>query len=253
MCAKASDDIVLMDDVLIRYEGQDEYYTLPDGIRRIEDNAFYDKGRLIGLTLPDSVTEIGDYAFKICNNMVSLRLPARTERFGIGVFQQCRSLRRVDLPDGVQEIDSGMFVCCDFLETVSVPVSVGSVDPIAFATCRNLRNVYIAPEKIGILPPKQRVLAAVTYMNEADPSVREDRAVIHEYVADHAETIGRMLIENNGKTALNYMVKQDLISGAAASELIGIANRLHRTELAAMLLDRNRSGEAELFDLDPFA
>ena len=269
--------IQIIDDTLVRYEGQDEYYTVPDGIRRLADNAFYDRGRLIELTLPDSVTEIGDFAFKICSNMVKLRLPARLDRLGIGAFQQCRKLKRIDLPEGVREIDSGMFVCCDFLEAVSIPASVEAADPIAFATCRSLREIHIAPERIGLLPDRQRVLAAITYMNErashlqevdnaadnqtvihpfiADPTAgtAAGQTVIHRFIADNAERIGAQLIRENNRAALRYMAKQNLISGAAAAALIEQANAAHRTELVAMLLDRNRSGEEELFGADPFA
>ncbi|MBR0373863.1 MAG: leucine-rich repeat domain-containing protein [Mogibacterium sp.] len=253
-------------DTLVRFEGQDEYYAVPDGVRRLADNAFYDRGRLIELTLPDSVTEIGDYAFKICSNMVRLRLPARVDRLGIGAFQQCRKLERVDLPEGVREIDAGMFVCCDFLSSLTIPATVQSIDPIAFATCRNLREIHIAPAQIDLLPDRQRVLAAITYMREVDPAGKagagdatddenvpaDGQSVIHAFIADRAEQIGRILIDGNDKKALNYMIQQGLIGSAAASALLEQANKAHRTELAAMLLSRRRRGE-ELFEADPFA
>ena len=51
---------------LIRFEGSDEYYSLPDDITELADLAFADCSRLITLYIHDSVSVIGNYAFAFC-------------------------------------------------------------------------------------------------------------------------------------------------------------------------------------------
>lgn len=51
--------------------------TIPNGVTRIGDRAFYFCRRLASITIPDSVTSIGHGAFSSCTNLTSVTIPDR--------------------------------------------------------------------------------------------------------------------------------------------------------------------------------
>jgi hypothetical protein len=72
----SSEDGVLFNKdrtVLIQYPpGRQGAYTIPDGVIRIERNAFQDCPGLTSVTIPRSVTSIGDWAFSGCSGLTSV-------------------------------------------------------------------------------------------------------------------------------------------------------------------------------------
>lgn len=62
--------------VLTAYTGSSQEVVIPDGVQKIGERAFYDKG-ITQVTVPDSVTTIAGHAFQN-NNLTKLTLPAVT-------------------------------------------------------------------------------------------------------------------------------------------------------------------------------
>lgn len=56
----------------------DTDYSIPDGVTKIEDWAFYDCNKLTVMTIPSSVATIGEYALNFCTGLTKLFVHATT-------------------------------------------------------------------------------------------------------------------------------------------------------------------------------
>ncbi|MBQ8965899.1 leucine-rich repeat protein, partial [Ruminococcus sp.] len=83
--------------------------VIPDGVKSIGEDAFYDCADITDITIPDSVTTIG-----------------------VGAFSWCASLTNVTIPEGVTSIGYGAFECCRRLKSVTIPKTVESIGDDAF-------------------------------------------------------------------------------------------------------------------------
>ena len=83
-------DFVIENGVLTRYIGLGGDVTIPAGVTKIGDNAFYGCASLTSVTIPESVTEIGYSAFEGCANLTSVTIPGSVKEIGKYVFQGCR-------------------------------------------------------------------------------------------------------------------------------------------------------------------
>ena len=131
---------------------------LPAGLISIEDYAFVNCVRLIGMTIPNSVTSIGDgivyncyrlYAIKFpdkltsignevcykCERLTKVTLPSRLTSIGNNAFYNCRALTDITLPSSVTSIGENAFYCCEALAKFTVPSSVTSIADEAFTGC----------------------------------------------------------------------------------------------------------------------
>ena len=65
---------------------------LPEGLKVIEDYAFYGCSSLTSVTLPEGLKVVGDYAFEGCSSLTSATLPKGLQELGKGVFCECTAL-----------------------------------------------------------------------------------------------------------------------------------------------------------------
>ena len=79
-------------------------YTIPEGIKRIGESAFFRCDALSGITIPDTVTEIGDFAFITCGSLINVTIPGSVKTIGVCAFSTCTDLESVTIQDGVKGI-----------------------------------------------------------------------------------------------------------------------------------------------------
>ena len=70
------------------------------------------------VSLPRGLTRIGDYAFYNCTALTSINLPSTVKTIGEGAFEQCQSLVSLYLPKNVTLIDAYAFTGCAKLRYV---------------------------------------------------------------------------------------------------------------------------------------
>lgn len=92
---------------------------IPDGITRIEDNAFQNQGGIKSVTLPSTCREIGHQAFASCNDLSSIIMPnvVSIESYA---FSKSLSLASVNIPASVRRCDGSAFAECLSLTTITV-------------------------------------------------------------------------------------------------------------------------------------
>lgn len=117
---------------------------LPEGLKRIEERAFFFCVNLEEVNIPSSLQYLGDDAFSDCVNLKTdpLVFPEGFERFGKMVFLRCRSLTgQVVLPSTIKEIGTGLFFSSK-ISSINLPDGLEKIGDAAFYACR-LKEVVI--------------------------------------------------------------------------------------------------------------
>ena len=134
------DDFVIINGVLIRYDGNDQDIVIPDSVQRIGDRVFECDENITSVTIPNSVTIIGADAFHQCSSLTSITIPDSVISIGKFAFSECTSLKSAVLSKGLTRITKGMFTMCTALTSVTIPDSVKSIELWAFSGCENLTD-----------------------------------------------------------------------------------------------------------------
>ncbi|MBR2876649.1 MAG: leucine-rich repeat protein, partial [Clostridia bacterium] len=124
---------------------------IPEGVRKINDFAFYNCTPLTSVIIPDGVTSIGNSAFEGCSALTKVRIPDNVTSIGNKTFYNCYSLKNVTIPDGVTSIGDMPFSGCSSLTSVIIPDSVTSVGIFNFNGCTSLTSIVI-PDSVTSIP-----------------------------------------------------------------------------------------------------
>ena len=107
-------------------------YSIPDGVKRIGENAFCYCDDLTHVNIPASVTSIGKKAFRWCINLTSINIPYGITSIGDSAFA-CTGLTDVVLPESLKSIGARAFFNCGHLTGINIPNSVTSIGKLAFS------------------------------------------------------------------------------------------------------------------------
>lgn len=83
--------------------------VIPDGVKAINDYAFYKLTRLTSVSIPESVETIGKFAFYQCYGLTSITIPDTVKSIGTSAFYDCENLSSVTIGSGVTRIDIRAF------------------------------------------------------------------------------------------------------------------------------------------------
>ena len=128
---------------------------IPQGTKKIGDNAFYGCTDLTSIVIPASVTNIEDGAFYGCTNLTSVTMPTKVLKINEGAFAGCTSLPCITIPTppknkGVCKIAEKVFEDCCGLKSITIPDKVTAIGRCAFAGCTGLVNITI-PDSVTVI------------------------------------------------------------------------------------------------------
>ena len=109
--------VVAGNNVLIKYNGNDENVIIPQGIKVIGESVFCCKN-MRSVSIPDSVEYIGNSAFFDCENLESVTVPESVKCIGSQVFAGCINLKTAHIPDSVSERGVYVFADCTSLDSI---------------------------------------------------------------------------------------------------------------------------------------
>ena len=104
---------------------------------------FCPKGKEGTCVLPDGVKKIRQEAFSACREITTVTLPASVSAIGQEAFYGCTSLKSISLPEGISVIEADTFRDCTFLESVTLPGTITRIGDSAFYCCRKLRSIQL--------------------------------------------------------------------------------------------------------------
>ena len=117
--------------------------SLPEGLTRVGNMAFYDCYKLTSVTLPSTVTAVGDLAFCRCSAVTILRLNEGLQTIGESAFERCEALADLRLPTTVTTLGRNAFSLCESLTYVTVPASITNMGAGVFSFCEGLIRAEI--------------------------------------------------------------------------------------------------------------
>jgi len=102
-------------DVFASYTGNEESVTVPKGVKKLGNRAFYKNQDVRNVELPKSISEIGEFAFAR-SGIDSISLPNGTTSIDYAAFYRCPNLTNVEIPGTVSSIALGAFDGTPYLE-----------------------------------------------------------------------------------------------------------------------------------------
>ena len=188
--------------------------VLPQSLTSIESSAFI-RCALESITIPDSVRSIGRDAFWECRKLTRIVLPEGLEKIASSSFYQCTNLSSVVIPSTVTSIDTSAFYGCK-LANVTIPANVTILYNSAFAYCSSLKRITFEGELPVIRSDSFKgVTAAVYYPGR-----------LASYTADTMTGYGGTL---SWKPVGGFEVRYDANGGSGAPDM---QTKLYGQEIA---------------------
>ena len=122
-------------------------YTIPNGVAKIVEEAFYGCKSLAKVNISSNVNIIGDKAFMNCDKIEAIDIPSSVEKIGNEAFCNCSSLLRVKMSNGTTNIGNRVFYACTKLNEVNIPTSLLKIGDEAFAGCSALK-AFVLPSYV---------------------------------------------------------------------------------------------------------
>ncbi len=125
-------DFYISGRILMRYLGDEEQITIPEGVEVIGERAFFGKEQLKTVICPDGLTKISEQAFASCLTLQNIVLPESLKRVEREAFAECRKLLKCNLPDTMEYIGEYAFRRCMTLKLPDGIPGKAYVHPYAF-------------------------------------------------------------------------------------------------------------------------
>lgn len=119
------------------------HVQIPEGVIRIDNEAFKDNQKIEAVVLPTSLKEIGDSAFECCSKLLTINIPENVTDIGKCAFKGCSSITSIKLPDSITRINAECFAGCEKLKDFKIPSSVSHISRHSFMNCASIVDIEI--------------------------------------------------------------------------------------------------------------
>ena len=129
-------------------------------------------------SVPDGVTKIGQDAFYNCTSLSSIEFPGSLNEIGLSAFRGCTSLSSIEFSAGVSNIGQEAFSRCTSLTHIEFSESLSEIELHAFKDCSRLQ--YIVTNQnfdwfhLVIDTSKVQILSYLQYLAQKKPSLLEE-------------------------------------------------------------------------------
>lgn len=119
-------------------------FTVPDGVVKIENDAFNGNYYIENIKFNEGLVTIGDRAFMNSNLNYELVFPSTLKTIGERAFEECSSIRYTGLPHGFENVGNRAFYGCLGLRYMSLPTTLKSIGRWAFTGCNYMKELCYA-------------------------------------------------------------------------------------------------------------
>ena len=110
-------DVYLIGEQAFEYSDI-ESIILPDSVKTIKEDAFYQCSQLKIVHWGSGITSIENKAFSKCINLNTIRLPDSLTTIGVCAFAQCNSLKSVYIGNNISKLEMRVFQNCSSLTSI---------------------------------------------------------------------------------------------------------------------------------------
>lgn len=93
------------------------------------------------LIIPEGIERIDENAFNICYQLRSVIVPNSTTVIKANAFKDCINLREVEIGNGLIYLNYQAFYNCRKLEKINLPESLKYIEPKVFDRCVKLKEI----------------------------------------------------------------------------------------------------------------
>lgn len=187
-------------------------------VTRIAANAFKDFTKIKSIVIPEGVKTIDEYAFYGCTNLVDISLPSSLVKIGNYAFAILPYIESIVIPEGVKEIGSQVFACDEALKNISLPSSLNTFGGSLFVGCSSLKYVtsngvdYLGNENNPYLFAARRTPKNVSptsiSLNEhtvfvGGSAFEKDSSIQEVTLSSHLKVIGSMAFAATSITSIS--------------------------------------------------
>lgn len=159
----ADGEVVLGQNVLLAYLGNEKTYTIPEEIDFIADRCFFMSG-IEEINFNESVTEILPYTFASCRNLKEVDIPDSIIALGEGAFSNCANLEKVNLGDSLELFGYKVF---EGTKVKEIYIGASVVDVMgAFTGCNTIEKITVSEENENYTYEDETLFYNMEYENE---------------------------------------------------------------------------------------
>ena len=100
----------------------------------IGDRAFY-KLAISNVIIPNTVKSIATEPFYDCSSLNNIHIPSSVESIGLQAFRRCTGLTQITIDEGLKTLHEGAFLHCESLQSIVLPNSLETIGNAVFGDC----------------------------------------------------------------------------------------------------------------------
>lgn len=142
-------DFVILDGVLLDYQGGAQEIVVPDAIREIAPKGLTNVNAQ-KIVLPKQLVKIWEYGVSGCKNLKEINIPGNVSDIAYHAFSECTALESAVINEGTENIGHHAFAGCSALKTLTIKEGLKQIEDHAFVNDRNLTEATIPKSVVSI-------------------------------------------------------------------------------------------------------
>ena len=122
---------------------------LAEGIKFIDNQAFYYCDRLQSINFPPTLTSIGYESFRE-TDLWEINIPGSVENIGNYAFYRNNNLKKLTFGEGLANIGANAFSACESIDSIVCPSTLRTIGDATFSGCKNLKQISLNEGLVSI-------------------------------------------------------------------------------------------------------